>query len=62
MPEPTCDQCGAPATHMVRDVRDTTPDGAQWKTYEPPGSCAAGVISTPCTRANSPARGTRSAD
>lgn len=32
-----CDLCDEPATHLVQDVQDNTPDGAEWKQYKPFG-------------------------
>jgi hypothetical protein len=38
MDTPTCDVCGAPATHGARDMYCHEPPGALWVSYSPKGA------------------------
>lgn len=35
--EPACETCGAPATHGVRDIKESPPDNSPWRQFEPDG-------------------------
>jgi hypothetical protein len=47
----TCDACGAPATHQIKDLHETEPvqdkDGQWWATWEPFGDLQAGCAEHP---------------